>query len=72
VFSLSRPTKKTVQFLNKGLKENIFAMDNAGNGTKGLAIGEVADYSLILMEVNLPGMAGWEVLRNLFRSIPHS
>ncbi len=57
--------EKTVKFLTKGLKENIFTVDVACNGAEGLNMAEAADYSAILMEVALPEMDGWEILRTL-------
>jgi two-component system copper resistance phosphate regulon response regulator CusR len=57
--------EKTASYLRKGLTENSFAVDVAGNGPDGLRLAENSDYSVIILDVMLPGIDGWEVLRTL-------
>ena len=56
---------KTAKFLSKGLTENTFAVDVAATGTEGLKLATENDYGLIILDVMLPGIDGWEVLRSL-------
>ncbi|MFZ4855991.1 MAG: heavy metal response regulator transcription factor [Desulfuromonadaceae bacterium] len=56
--------KATVQ-LKKGLAEaNVFT-DVANDGLQGLALAQKKEYDLILLDVMLPGISGWEVLKKL-------
>jgi two-component system copper resistance phosphate regulon response regulator CusR len=57
--------EKTANYLRKGLMENTFAVDVSDNGVEGLRLAESNDYSVIILDVMLPGMDGWEVLRAL-------
>ena len=57
--------EKTANYLRKGLTENTFAVDVSDNGVEGLRLAESNDYSVIILDVMLPGMNGWEVLRAL-------
>lgn len=51
--------------LKKGLAEaNIFT-DVANDGLQGLALAQKKEYDLILLDVMLPGISGWEVLKKL-------
>jgi two-component system copper resistance phosphate regulon response regulator CusR len=56
--------KATAQ-LKKGLAEaNVFT-DVANDGLKGLSLAQSKDYDLILLDVMLPGINGFEVLKKL-------
>jgi len=57
--------KKTASFLKKGLTEENFTVDGADNGRDGLDLALTRDYDLVLLDVMLPGIDGWEVLRRL-------
>lgn len=57
--------EKTASYLRKGLTEHTFAVDVADNGRDGLRLAEAGDYSAIILDIMLPGMDGWEVLRSL-------
>src|SRR4051794_23478751 len=48
-----------------GLQEAHFAVDLAGDGTRGLQMAHTGDYSAIILDVMLPGMDGWGVCRTL-------
>lgn len=56
---------KTGDYLSKGLTESGFVIDLARTGTEGLHLASEGDYDLIVLDVMLPGMDGWEVLRRL-------
>jgi two-component system, OmpR family, copper resistance phosphate regulon response regulator CusR len=56
---------KTAQYLQKGLTESGFVVDVASNGPDGLHLALTADYELIVLDVMLPGMDGWQVIREL-------
>jgi two-component system, OmpR family, response regulator len=51
--------------LLKGLREEGYATDGAADGPEGLYKAQEADYDAILLDVMLPGMDGWELLRRL-------
>jgi two-component system copper resistance phosphate regulon response regulator CusR len=56
---------KTGDYLKQGLEEAGFVVDLARNGEDGLHLAETAAYDLLILDVMLPGMDGWQVLRNL-------
>jgi len=51
--------------LARALRDEGYAVDAAGNGPDGLFNAEGTDYDAILLDVMLPGLDGWEVLRRL-------
>ena len=51
--------------LRKGLVAEGFAVDVAGDGTEGLARAEQASYDAVVLDVMLPGLSGFEVVRRL-------
>lgn len=59
---------KTIDYLKKGLSEAGFVVDAAQNGPDGLHLAETGEYALIILDVMLPGLDGWGVLRALRRS----
>ena len=54
--------------LKKGLGEEGFTIDIAHDGPGGLHAARTGDYDLVLLDVNLPGMDGMAVVRDLRRS----
>jgi two-component system, OmpR family, copper resistance phosphate regulon response regulator CusR len=56
---------KTAAYIRKGLTEHGFAVDIAANGVDGLHLGSSLDYDVILLDVMLPGIDGWTVLRDI-------
>jgi two-component system copper resistance phosphate regulon response regulator CusR len=56
---------KTGDYLHRGLLESGFVVDLARTGLDGLALAIAQDYDLIVLDVMLPGMDGWSVLRKL-------
>ncbi len=56
---------KTAAYLQKGLRENGFAVDVAGDGERGLELALSNDYSCFVFDVMLPKRDGWSLLREL-------
>jgi two-component system, OmpR family, copper resistance phosphate regulon response regulator CusR len=56
---------KTAAYLRKGLAENGFVVDVAGNGADGLHLATSSDYDLIILDVMLPQRDGWSILTSL-------
>jgi two-component system copper resistance phosphate regulon response regulator CusR len=56
---------KTAKFLKKGLSEAGFVVDTASDGQDGLDLATHLDFDLIVLDVMLPGLNGWEVLAGL-------
>jgi two-component system OmpR family response regulator len=51
--------------LEQALREEGYAVDAAGEGEEGLFKAETWDYDAIVLDVMLPGLDGWEILRKL-------
>lgn len=51
--------------LKKGLAEECYAVDSAEDGISGLAMAQGGEYDLVLLDVNLPGIDGFEFLKQL-------
>ena len=58
---------KTREYLRKGLTEAGFVIDTAATGPDGLHLAMTADFDLIVLDVMLPGMDGWQVIAALRR-----
>ena len=56
---------KTGDYLRKGLTENGFVVDLMRNGVDGLHLAATGNYTVIVLDVMLPGMDGWGVLNEL-------
>lgn len=56
---------KTANFLKKGLTEAGFVVDVAEDGLAGLYLAQDSDFELIILDVMLPGLDGWQVLSRL-------
>ena len=59
---------KTGKFLKKGLTEAGFVADVAADGRDGLHLALTESYDLVVLDVMLPGIDGWEVLREMRRA----
>ena len=55
--------QKTGDYLKQGLSEAGFIADLARDGTDGSHLALTEDYDLIVLDVMLPGMNGWQVLQ---------
>src|SRR5215207_6846045 len=51
--------------LAKGLREEAYAVDVAGDGERALELAFVNDYDLVILDVMLPRKDGFEVCREL-------
>nr|WP_225224174.1 heavy metal response regulator transcription factor [Limnohabitans radicicola] len=56
---------KTGEYLRQGLHEAGFVVDLAQTGVDGLHLAEQGEYELVILDVMLPGLNGWEVLKNM-------
>ncbi len=56
---------KTAKFLKKGLGEAGFVVDVAADGRDGLDLASSLAFDLIILDVMLPGLDGWQVLSSL-------
>ena len=60
---------KAGDYLRQGLTESGFVVDLADNGIDGLHMVMTGNYDLLVLDVMLPGLNGWQVLESLRRSI---
>jgi two-component system copper resistance phosphate regulon response regulator CusR len=56
------------RFVVKGLKEQAYAVDAVSSGNDALEQAEINSYDLIILDVMLPGLGGFEVCRRLRQS----
>ncbi|MBC2658641.1 heavy metal response regulator transcription factor [Pseudomonas sp. MSSRFD41] len=61
---------KTADYLHQGLTESGYIVDRANNGVDGLHLIEQQPYELVILDVNLPGKDGWQVLQHMHRQSP--
>jgi len=59
---------KAGKYLRRGLNEAGFVADVVEDGLDGLHFALTESYDLIVLDVMLPGIDGWEVLREMRRS----
>ena len=59
---------KTAKFLKKGLSEAGFVVDVAADGLEGLHFALEVEFDLIILDVMLPSLDGWQVLTRLRQS----
>jgi heavy metal response regulator len=57
--------KKVARFIERGLKEERYAVDVAPDGEEGLWRAQNTDYDLIVLDVLLPKRDGFQILREL-------
>src|SRR6516165_10373528 len=55
----------TAQFIERMLKSESFNVYTTDLGEEGVDLGKVYDYDIILLDLSLPDMSGFEVLRTL-------
>ena len=56
---------KTTKFLLKGLQEAGFVVDVAFDGLRALQLAQDVDFDLVILDIMLPGLDGWQVLTRL-------
>lgn len=59
---------KTAKFLKKGLSESGFGVDVSGDGLDGLHLALEMDFDLVILDVMIPTLDGWQVLSRLRQS----
>ena len=55
--------KKTGEYLKQGLAEAGFIVDLVANGVDGMHLAQTEPYDLLVLDVMLPGLDGWGVLK---------
>jgi two-component system copper resistance phosphate regulon response regulator CusR len=60
--------EKTADYLRKGLQEAGYPVQVASTGHEGRQLIAQERYELVVLDVMLPGVDGWELLRLLRRS----
>lgn len=60
---------RTSEYLKQGLSEAGFVVDIANDGKTGLHLALEQAYDLIVLDVMLPGIDGWTILRRLRESL---
>jgi heavy metal response regulator len=61
--------RKVARFLERGLREERFAVDIAGDGEEGLFKAQTNDYDLIVLDLLLPKKDGLQVLCEIRQSV---
>jgi len=56
---------KTSDYLRQGLTEAGFVVDLARNGLDGHHLASTGQYDLIVLDINLPDIDGWRILKSL-------
>ena len=62
----------TADFLSKGLQENYFIPDIAHEGQTGLFLAMQHDYPVIILDVMLPMLDGWEIIKKIREKNQHT
>jgi DNA-binding response OmpR family regulator len=57
--------RKIASFLERGLREEGYAVDVAHDGNEGTTNAHVYDYDLLIVDIMLPGRNGYEIVREL-------
>lgn len=53
---------KTGDYLKKGLRESGYSVDLSRTGTEGLQMALGSAYDLVVLDVSLPGIDGWQIM----------
>ncbi|MBX8492775.1 heavy metal response regulator transcription factor [Pseudomonas lijiangensis] len=56
---------KTAEYMHQGLTESGYVVDVATTGIDGLCLAQQQIYDVVILDINLPGMDGWDVLAQL-------
>jgi two-component system copper resistance phosphate regulon response regulator CusR len=56
---------KAGEYVRQGLSEAGYVVDLVHNGLDGLHQATSVDYDLVILDINLPGLDGWNVLRRI-------
>ncbi|HEY3328028.1 MAG TPA: heavy metal response regulator transcription factor [Novimethylophilus sp.] len=63
--------QKTGDYLKQGLSEAGFVVDLVRNGLDGIHLALTDDYDLVILDVMLPGLDGWQVLQRIRQGGKH-
>ncbi len=63
--------EKVARFVARGLKAERYAVDIASDGKSGLEFVRAYPYDLIVLDLNLPGIPGTELLTHIRKSHPN-
>lgn len=61
---------KTAEYLRKGLSESGYMVEVAHTGIDGQFMAQESEFDLIILDVMLPGIDGWQMLRIIRRKSP--
>lgn len=59
---------KTAKFLQKGFEEAGFVVDLADDGLDGLYLAQGMDFDVVVLDIMIPHLDGWQVLTRLRKS----
>lgn len=62
---IAEDDRKVARFLERGLREEHYAVDVCGDGEEALELAEVNPYDLVILDVMLPKKNGFSVCREL-------
>lgn len=57
--------RKVASFVERGLREEGYAIDVAYDGVDGTSKAHIHDYDLLIVDIMLPGKSGYEIVREL-------
>jgi len=69
---IAEDERKTQQYLLQGLRECGFATDAAGDGTTALALLREHAFDVAILDIMLPGLDGWAILKTLRAEANHT
>jgi two-component system, OmpR family, copper resistance phosphate regulon response regulator CusR len=69
---LAEDDERTADSLRTGLMEQGFVVDVTGHGDEALHLAQTISYSLIILDVRLPGRDGWSILETYRRGGGHA
>lgn len=61
--------EKTGYYLKQGLEESGFVVELAQDGLTGLHLAQTEFYDLLILDVMLPKLSGWQILETLRRAL---
>ena len=62
---IAEDTERIASFIEKGLRANGFSTESVDDGNDALRLARSGDFDLLILDLGLPGMDGFDVLREL-------